>query len=95
MIEAMARGLVCIGSDAGGIPELLPRDALVPRGNAMALADKLAEVIIDGDRMHRMSARNLETATGFRAAALQQRRIGFYRRLRAITEAWVRDHTSG
>jgi glycosyltransferase involved in cell wall biosynthesis len=92
MIEAMARGLPCIGSDAGGIPELLKPDAIVARGDAVALADKIGEVISDPTRMTRMAAENLDRAAAFRTAMLQQQRVGFYRRLRAVTEAWLRDH---
>jgi glycosyltransferase involved in cell wall biosynthesis len=92
MIEAMARGLPCVGSDAGGIPELLSADAIAPRGNVAALAEKIGEVITDSQRMTRMSSENLEKARAFRTAMLQQKRIGFYRRLRAVTEAWLRDH---
>src|SRR4029077_4545824 len=54
MIEAMARGLPCIGSAVGGIPELLGASELVPRGNAAALAAKIEEVAMDFDRMTRI-----------------------------------------
>jgi glycosyltransferase involved in cell wall biosynthesis len=94
MIEAMARGLPCLGSDAGGIPELLARDAIVARGDAVALADKICEVIGDPERMTRMAADNFDNAKVFRTAMLQQKRIGFYRRVRTVTEAWLRDHAS-
>ena len=89
MIEAMARGLPCVGSDAGGIPELLPREAIVPRGDLPALVDRLCDLIATPERLHVMSARNLETARSFRAEALRQRRVQFYRRLREATERWL------
>jgi glycosyltransferase involved in cell wall biosynthesis len=92
MIEAMARGLPCIGSDAGGIPELLPKDAMVQAGDAHALAEKISEVVHDPLRMSRMSARNLEAVRAYRSAVLQERRVTFYRHLRAATETWLRDH---
>ena len=44
MIEAMARGLPCIGSDVAGFPELLPSSAIVRSGDVGALASKLAAV---------------------------------------------------
>ena len=46
MIEAMARGLPCIGSTVGGIPELLPPEDMVPPGDVSALAEKIREVIL-------------------------------------------------
>jgi len=87
MIEAMARGLPCLGSQVGGIPELLPPENLVPPGDAGALARKIAEVVADSGRLARMSARNLDDATGYREEALTGRRRSFYRHVRELTEA--------
>jgi glycosyltransferase involved in cell wall biosynthesis len=42
LLEAMAQGLAAVGTDVGGIPELLPPDCLVPRGDAVRLADLIA-----------------------------------------------------
>jgi glycosyltransferase involved in cell wall biosynthesis len=92
MIEAMARGLPCIGSDVAGIPELLPAGAIVPSGDLQALANKIRQVAADPVWMTEMSARNLDEARMYRATVLQQRRVGFYRRVREATEAWLRDH---
>jgi glycosyltransferase involved in cell wall biosynthesis len=90
IIEAMARGLPCIGSTVGGIPELLPPEDMVPPGNARALAHKLREVVTDPSRMARMSNRNLEKAREYREDALRERRVAFYRYIRNQTETWVR-----
>ena len=89
IIEAMARGLPCIGSTVGGIPELLPADDLVPPGDAAALATKIGEIARDPDRMARMSARNLERARDYRDDLMQERRVNFYRSLRQDTEKWI------
>src|SRR6185437_16106175 len=43
MIEAMGRALPCIGSDVGGIPELIEPDCIVRRGDASGLAAKLKQ----------------------------------------------------
>src|SRR4029079_13213441 len=83
MIEAMARALPCVGSTVGGIPELLPPEAMVPPGDAVALARKLWEVGKDPVRMASMSAQNLETARQYSTEILRPRRISFYRHLRA------------
>jgi glycosyltransferase involved in cell wall biosynthesis len=92
MIEAMARGLPCIGSDVGGIPELLLPADLVPADNPNALADKVREVVLDSDRMARMSVRNLEKAKEYRSDVLEARRNEFYRYVREHTEEWLRSH---
>jgi len=90
MLEAMARGLPCIGSTVGGIPELLPAEDLVPPGDAVALAAKIREVARDPERMARMSARNLAKAEEYRDDALRERRLAFYRHVRESTETWIR-----
>jgi glycosyltransferase involved in cell wall biosynthesis len=89
MIEAMARALPCVGSAVGGIPELLPADDLVPPGDVAALAQKLAAVVSDADRMAQMSARNLAKARAYGSEALRPRRIAFYRHLQAETSRWL------
>ena len=51
MSEAMAFGLVCIGSDRGLVPWMLgagtkePRGIVIPPGNANALANTLRQMI--------------------------------------------------
>jgi glycosyltransferase involved in cell wall biosynthesis len=87
LVEAMARALPCIGSTIGGIPELLPPADLVPPGDAEALAAKIREVAADPARRARMSADNLAKAGDYREAELHDRRVAFYRELRARTEA--------
>jgi len=92
MIEAMARGLPCIGSAEGGIPELLAAEDLVPRGNAMALARKIREVISDPDRMTRMSAANLARARDYHDFVLTGRRRQFFTYIREATQEWSKRH---
>ena len=91
MVEAMARALPCIGSTVGGIPELLPPEDLVPPGDVAALASKIREVATNPDRMARMSARNLEKATEYRDEVLSEQRNEFYRYVRDMTEAWLKE----
>ncbi len=91
LIEAMARGLPCIGSTMGGIPELLPAEDMVSPGDVAALAKTIRAVVTDPERMARMSARNLARACDYREDELRARRTHFYRALRERTEAW-REH---
>lgn len=88
MIEAMARGLPCIGTAVGGIPELVASEDLVPANDADALANKIIEVVSDMDRMARMSGRNLNKAHDYRADVLQQRRNALYFYVMEATAAW-------
>ncbi len=89
MIEAMARALPCVGSTAGGIPELLPPEDMVPPGDAPALAALIAAVLRDPARRARMAARSLETARAYHEDILRQRRVAFYREVKARTAAQV------
>ncbi|MFB6609724.1 glycosyltransferase [Agromyces sp. NPDC056379] len=74
LIEAMARGLPCIGSDVGGIPELLPRAALVPPGDVIALTRKLRRVLTDRSFQADLEAAAIESAERFKPEALERRR---------------------
>lgn len=85
LLEAMARGCPCIGSNVGGIPELLAADDLVPPNDPEALARKIMEVTADPERMKTMSARNLARAKEFDPEVLRDMRLAFYQ--------FVRDHS--
>lgn len=90
IIEAMARGLPCIGSTVGGIPELLEPSDMVPPDNAPALASLIKAVVANPARMAAMAARNLAKAAEYRDDVLRARRDQYYRHLRDVTEQWVR-----
>ncbi len=86
MVEAMARGLPCIGSTAGGIPELLEPEDLVPPGDERALAVKIVELVNDPDRLRRASVNNLERAVEYVADKLAARRREFYETLKRVAQ---------
>jgi len=88
LIEAMARALPCVGSDVGGIPELLDANDLVPAGDPAALAAKIQEVLRDRFRMKTMSQRNLAVAQEYVDSVLAERRRRFYQHLRDCTQRW-------
>lgn len=81
LIEAMARGLPCVASDVGGIPELLAKEDLVVAGDVAALATQLATVLEDPQRLQRMARRNLAAARRYTAPELNKRRVAFYERV--------------
>jgi glycosyltransferase involved in cell wall biosynthesis len=90
LVEAMARGLPCIASTVGGIPELLTKEDLVAANDAEMLSDRILEVLHDPARRVRMSLRNVARAQEYRCDILRQRRIAFYDVLRTQTEAWMK-----
>jgi glycosyltransferase involved in cell wall biosynthesis len=89
LVEAMARALPCIGSDVGGIPELLEKEELVPPGDAAALATKIMAVLSNPERVEAMSLRNLEQSKEYRDIVLAERRRNFYRHVREYTNEWT------
>ncbi|MBN1787189.1 MAG: glycosyltransferase family 4 protein [Sedimentisphaerales bacterium] len=91
LIEAMSRGLPCIGSDVGGIKELLLEEDRVVPGNAEKLADKLIAIMTDLDKMKEMSARNLEKSKEYRSSELNKRRIEFYEKVIEATKKHITD----
>jgi glycosyltransferase involved in cell wall biosynthesis len=93
MIEAMARGLPCLGSTVGGMPELLPSEDLVPPVDVLALASKIREMVTDPTRLSRMSERNLARAQYYREDCICDRRTAFYKVLRQQTSEWLGQHT--
>jgi glycosyltransferase involved in cell wall biosynthesis len=86
VIEAMARGLPCIGSNVGGIPELLPKKYLVEPGNAKKFSEKIISLITNTDELEKMSSRNLRKAREYRWSELNKRRIEFYRKVTEETK---------
>lgn len=88
MIEAMARGLPCLGTRVGGIPELLEDDALFPVDDHHALARLIDTRLRDPAWMSAASARNLTLALGYRQELLRERRGRFYRAVFDATARW-------
>jgi glycosyltransferase involved in cell wall biosynthesis len=88
-LEAMARGLPCITSNVGGMPEILSAEDMVPSGEVDSLSKKIVEVVKDPDRMNRMSSRNLKMAHEFKENVLSKRWADFYYHVRSQTEQWL------
>lgn len=77
VIEAMGRACPVLGSDAGGIPELLDQSCVFPKGDSRAIATILA--ITTPQWRREQAARNYDVAHHFESQALSSRRNGFYR----------------
>jgi len=76
LIEAMSRGCPCIGSSAGGIPELLEKDYVFTRGKYKEIIPILAR--INRSKMLDQAKRNFEFAKRFDKKILDDRRNGIY-----------------
>ena len=78
LLEAMARGIPCVASRVGGIPELLGDDALVTPGDPAALAGRMLAVLRNPHLRVAMSSRNFEWAQTFHRDLLSDIRNAFY-----------------
>ncbi|WP_395748095.1 glycosyltransferase [Prosthecobacter sp.] len=76
LIEAMACGVVTLGSTSGAIPEVIgDEDAIFPHGDAQALAERLRQVMTNGGAM---AQRQLErTRTQYTHDAVASAWAGF------------------
>jgi glycosyltransferase involved in cell wall biosynthesis len=82
LVEAMGRGCPAIGSTAGGIPELLEREALVQPGAAAPLAERILACLADPSKLERMARRNLTVTQQYLWERLAPRRREFLWELR-------------
>lgn len=78
MIEAMAQALPCIGTNVGGIPELLDETALVPIDDSHALANCIERFLRDRQLFAAQSERNLRRSRDFETSLISERRFQFY-----------------
>tara|TARA_B100000609_G_scaffold199642_1_gene205360 strand:+ start:6535 stop:7770 length:1236 start_codon:yes stop_codon:yes gene_type:complete len=91
MIEAMARGLPCIGTTVGGIPELIPEEDRVPVDDAPALARKIKAFLTSPERMVHTAERNLKKSREYHTDILSQRRRDMYQHVKETTLDWIRN----
>lgn len=89
VIEAMARGVPCIGTEVGGIPEILDPVELVPADSAPALAACIQRFCAEPDLMTSRASRHLERSRDFRASVLAEERSMFLEHVRSSTDRWL------
>lgn len=87
LIEAMARQLPCVGSGAGGIPELLDDDCIFPVDDLDALVDRIAMVCDVPGTARRQGEANQDRARSIERLASMDRLAGFIGRFAAVTAA--------
>ena len=86
LVEAMARGLPCLASRIGGIPELIAEEDLLTPGDVRSTAAQIEHVLRQPERRARMAERNLFRAQDFREEQLIGRRRQFYQEVLAATK---------
>lgn len=81
LLEAMARGLGGIGSDIGGVPDLVRSTECFPVGNSKRLSEILVDVAGDSERLTQMSVHAVEKSKSYTQEVLRPRRLRMYRAL--------------
>jgi glycosyltransferase involved in cell wall biosynthesis len=96
VVEAMAAGTPVIGTNHGGIAEIITHEVngiLVPPGDAVALADSIEVLWHDEALRERLVANGLTRATDFTVSAIAPRYLEVYER--AIKDNEERMNASG
>ena len=84
VIEAMSLGCPVIGTDAGGIPELIQSECVYPKGDIPQLTKKLS--IVNEDFLLKQAKANFEKSKEFQNSFLEEKRTAFY-------DEFLRDHS--
>ena len=77
LIEAMSRGLPCIGSNVGGIPELLDENSMFTKKKVKEIADHIEKMSINF--MKEQAERNYLYSKKFYDVQKDNNRINFYK----------------
>lgn len=78
LIEAMSRASISIGSNVGGIPELLDNDCLVEKNDFKRLASKIYKIINDKEYQVEIANRNFNKSKEYTCDKLYNIRKKFY-----------------
>ncbi len=79
MIEAMACSCLCVGSDIGGIRELIDAEWIAPVNDVEQLAQKMIKIMDQSvEQKNNISSRNFHKAKDYLGDKLENRRKDFY-----------------
>lgn len=81
VIEAMASGMLCFGSNIDGIPELLDRTLLIDEFDGKAFADRIEPYLKDWKFAKNKRDELFKLSKKYENSILTQRRNEFYRKL--------------
>lgn len=80
LVEAMSRGIPSVGSNAGGIPELLPEENVFNMGDSTQLQKKIQDLLSDEDKYFSVSQANLNKVKEYDSEYLRKKRDVFYKK---------------
>ncbi|WP_272693604.1 glycosyltransferase [Providencia sp. PROV039] len=78
LIEAMSRGCIALGSDAGGIPELLDKRFLHKAGNIDSFKKSIVELLKNEDKFEEISFSNFEISKKYDSSVISKNRDSFF-----------------
>lgn len=81
MIEAMSRGVPCVGANSGGIPELISSKYIFSNGNNELNEIERIITSLDKKELRKMAIENFTTAKQYDVNVLRERRNTFYREI--------------
>jgi len=85
LIEAMSRGLPCISTNVGGIPELLNSRELVVKNDPIILAKAIFKVLSHIEYANKLAKDNLIKSYEYKYELINERRINFYEYIKRLT----------
>ncbi|MCU7553653.1 glycosyltransferase [Alteromonas sp. ASW11-19] len=85
LIEAMARSRLCVATQVGGVPELLPADRIVARDDPAGLMRCIqASLAMSAGEQLAEANGHYQRAQDYHDSQLQQRRVALYHTLRQL-----------
>jgi glycosyltransferase involved in cell wall biosynthesis len=84
LMEAMARGMPCLGTKVGGIPELLDERFLVDPGDHVSLAELIIDSFSDVSKLHYMSNKNLNRSYQYHFNKMIEKRKKYYSKVKEL-----------
>lgn len=90
LIEAMARGLPCVATAVGGVPEIIAKSELVQADDALALSSVIEGMANDPKRLTSLSSRNLTLSKQYSDDKLREKRVAFYQAIKERFELYSR-----
>lgn len=78
LIEAMSRGCLCLGSNAGGIPELLSEDFIHRSGNVSELSRSIINLFARRNFWPAISSENYNTSLNYDSSIIEAERKKMY-----------------
>ena len=76
VVEAMSRGLLCLGSNIAGIPELLDRGFLFKKKNVEEIVSIIENISLD--QLLSQARQNFNKAKQFQDIVLKEKRTHFW-----------------